>query len=71
MDACMIDSKVIGQRLRALRGEKTINEVANAVGVCPSTIAMYEIGDRTPRDTIKVRIAQYFSKTVQEIFFEA
>ena len=66
----MVDSKVIGQRLRALRGEKTVNEVANAIGVCPSAVTMYEIGDRTPRDTVKVRIAQYFSRTVQEIFFE-
>ena len=66
----MVDNKVIGQRLRALRGEKTVNEVANAVGVCNSSITMYEIGDRMPRDTVKVRIAQYFGRTVQEIFFE-
>lgn len=29
---------------------------------------MYENGERIPRDDIKIRIAQYFQRSVQEIF---
>lgn len=70
MDTFMIDSKVIGQRLKALRGSKTVAEVADAVGVCASAISMYESGDRIPRDEIKLRIAKYYQRSVQDIFFE-
>ena len=30
---------------------------------------MYERGERIPRDQVKKRIAHYFGKTVEEIFF--
>lgn len=59
----------IAERLVELRGERSREEVANAVGVSKSAIAMYEKGERIPRDPIKLRIAQYYGKTVQEIFF--
>ena len=57
------------EKLRALRGSKTQKEVAEALGITKSSWAMYERGERVPRDEIKVRIATYFGKTVQEIFF--
>nr|DAF29683.1 MAG TPA: hypothetical protein [Caudoviricetes sp.] len=31
---------------------------------------MYECGERIPRDSVKVRLAQYYEKTVQSIFFD-
>ena len=60
----------IAEKLVKLRGEKSREEVANAVGVSVSAISMYENGERVPRDDIKIRIAEYYNKSVQEIFFE-
>lgn len=65
----MIDSKTIGARLTQLRGEKTRAEVAKAVGASERAIQSYEIGDRVPRDEMKVKIARYFGRTIEEIFF--
>ena len=52
-----------------LRGEKTQDEVTKAVGISTSALSMYECGERIPRDTIKISLAQYFKKSVQTIFF--
>lgn len=59
----------VAERLIQARGGKKREEVANAVGVSLSAIAMYENGDRVPRDEIKVRLAEYYKTTVQELFF--
>ena len=66
----MADRKTIGERLRLLRGGKTILEVANACNISPSALSMYENGERVPRDEIKVKLAGFYSETVQAIFFE-
>ena len=34
-----------------------------------STPAMYERDERVPRDEVKIRIANFFGKTVQELFY--
>lgn len=60
----------IAERLQKLRGDKSREEVANAIGVSVSAIAMYENGERIPRDLIKVKFAEYYGKSVQEIFFD-
>lgn len=59
----------VAERLICLRGKKSREEVANAVGVSVSAISMYENGERIPRDNIKIKLAKYYGKTVQEIFF--
>lgn len=59
-----------GNRLRALRGEKSLEEVAKATGLTRSAIFMYETEERIPRDENKVALANYFGKTVQELFFD-
>lgn len=64
-----MDAKEIGRRLAELRGEKTQREVAQALNISKSALAMYERGHRTPRDSIKIRISKYYGKSVQEIFF--
>lgn len=58
-----------GDRLRKLRGDKTRKEVAEAVGITERALQSYELGDRTPRDDVKLRLAEYYGKTVQYIFF--
>ena len=64
----MMNPKVIGKRLRELRGEKTVQCVADAVGISRSALAMYEIGDRIPRDEIKIRFSAFFGVPVGSIF---
>ena len=59
----------VNQKLRELRGNQTQMEVAAGIGITKSSWAMYERGERVPRDEVKKRIAAYFGKTVQEIFY--
>ena len=63
-----MDKKVIAERLIKLRGKRTQKEVAKAIGVCQSTYAMYELGQRMPSDEKKKKIADYFKRSVQPIF---
>lgn len=64
-----MDSKKIGKLLTALRGEQTQRDVAKTLGLSPSAIRQYESGNRIPRDNIKEKIAKFYDKTVQEIFY--
>lgn len=64
-----MDAKKIGERLTVLRGNKTQEIVANDIGISTSALSMYECGERIPRDVIKIRIAKYYNRTVDEIFF--
>lgn len=66
----MLDAKEIGRRLRKLRGNTSREIVADAVGISVSAISMYENGERIPRDVVKVELASYYRKSVQEIFFD-
>jgi transcriptional regulator with XRE-family HTH domain len=64
-----MDARIIGERLRELRGDKSVVETAKALDISPSTWSMYENGERIPRDNIKLRIAKYFRKPIHLIFF--
>lgn len=64
-----MDSDKIARILVDLRGDKSREEVASALGVSVSAIAMYENGARIPRDETKIKIAKFYGKTVEEIFF--
>lgn len=66
----MEQSKTIGKKLRELRGEKTQEEIASDLNITKSSWAMYERDERIPRDEMKVRIAHYFGKSIQELFFD-
>ena len=67
-----MDSKKIGEILRKLREDKgkSQSEVAVENGMSDSAISAYENGDRIPRDEAKIKLAKYFDKPVQEIFFD-
>ena len=60
----------VGARLRKLRGDTPREEVAKAVNVSVSAIQMYENGARIPRDETKVKLARYYGKTIEELFFD-
>ena len=63
----------IGKNLRRLRRQRrlTLAESAKALGISQSANAMYEAGRRVPRDEIKLRLAEFYGKTVEEIFYDA
>ena len=60
----------IGEIWVRLRGEKSQSKVAKDLGISISSLSMYENNQRVPRDEIKLLIAKYYEKTVQEIFFD-
>ena len=64
-----MDSKKIGKLLTALRGEQSQRDVAKTLGLSPAAIREDESGNRIPRDNIKEKIAKFYDKTVQEIFY--
>ena len=63
-----MNTKAIAERLIELRGNKSQDEVAKAIGISKSALSMYENGSRVPRDEIKVRLANYYKKSVKHIF---
>lgn len=65
-----MDTISMGKRLIELRGNKTQEEVAKALGISLSAVGMYERGERIPRDEVKIAIAKYYDVTVQSIFFD-
>jgi transcriptional regulator with XRE-family HTH domain len=58
-----------GRRLADLRGSKSREEVAAATGISVSTLAMYELGQRNPRDEVKISLANYYHVPVSFIFY--
>jgi transcriptional regulator with XRE-family HTH domain len=55
-------------QLRKAKG-KSRREVAEAIGVTKGAIALYERGERVPKDEIKAKFANYYKKSVSSIFF--
>lgn len=64
-----MDTKIIAEKLRKLRDGKSRQEVADACGISVSALAMYEAGERIPRDEIKIKLARYYNRSVSYIFF--
>lgn len=57
------------EMLRKLRDDRSQSEISKAIGITKSSWAMYERGERVPRDEVKIKIAKFFGMTVQEIFY--
>ena len=53
----ILDTGEMANKLVELRGKRTQDEVAKALNISKSALAMYESGKRVPRDPVKVRIA--------------
>lgn len=64
-----MDAKGIGKKLRHLRGNRSAEDVAKALGISTSALFMYERGERIPRDEIKMKISSLYKEDVQAIFF--
>jgi transcriptional regulator with XRE-family HTH domain len=59
----------VSTRLRLARGEMSREDVAVACDISVSALSMYENGQRVPRDEIKVKLAKFYGKSVEELFF--
>ena len=59
----------IGKRLAKMRGDRSQEQVARDIGMSLSAYTKYERGERIPRDEIKIRLANYYGMSVQDIFF--
>lgn len=59
------------ETLKELRLEKGLSqkEVADAVGITQSMLAMLERGERSGSDLTKAKLANFYGKTVDSIFF--
>ena len=60
----MKDKKEVGNELRRLRGNRTIEESAKAIGISKSALAMYERGERSPRDEVKMLNTNLFTNNL-------
>lgn len=58
----------LGQRLLTLRGDRSAQEVAGAVGITVNSLLAYETGRRVPRDAIKLELANYYGLTLEALF---
>lgn len=65
----MLTNLEIGERLRALRGSKSLREVSEATGIKLTTLSMYEKGNRRPSDKAKTILADYYKEEVSTLFF--
>ena len=65
-----MNNKAIAKTLIRLRNGKSREIVAKACEISVSALAMYEQGERIPRDDIKVRLANYYNRSVNYIFFD-
>lgn len=68
----MKTDKEIGKRLIQLRKEKkeSREELANSLGISLSCLIKYECGFRHITDVNKEKIANHFSKSISEVFYE-
>ena len=64
-----MDREAMAKKLRKLRGNRSRQEVADACNISVSALAMYERGERMPKDEIKVRLSTYYNRTINHIFF--
>ncbi|MED4904081.1 MULTISPECIES: helix-turn-helix transcriptional regulator [Parageobacillus] len=64
-----MNKEKIAEILVTLRGDRSREEVAKALGISVSALQMYENAKRVPKDEIKLKIANYYGVPVESIFF--
>lgn len=63
------DIEMMAEKMVKLRGKRSLDEVAEALQISTAALSMYEAGKRIPRDALKLRIADYYGKSIGFIFF--
>lgn len=57
----MLNIKFFGERLRKLRGKKSLQEVADSIGITRVALGYYEKGERKPDIGRLCKIANYYN----------
>lgn len=65
-----MDKNKIAERLVSLRGNRRREEVAAALQISVTALALYETGKRIPRDEVKTKMSNYYGVSVQALFFD-
>lgn len=67
----MLDAKVIGERIKKLREDNkmTRSELCDAADISMSALAMYEAGQRVPRDEVKLRLSRCLNTSLEGLFY--
>lgn len=55
-----MDTDLLSQRLRELRGKRTIQEIAEKVGISRVALGYYESNQRTPDAKMIYKLAKYY-----------
>ena len=69
MPATLRKTEEVGRTIKEMRGNRSQQEIADALGCTKMAISQYENGQRMPNDDMKVSIANYFGVTVGSLFF--
>jgi putative transcriptional regulator len=59
--------RAIGRNVRRLRGDRSLREVAEAVGTYPINISRIEAGEALPRADLLIRLAEWFEVSLDEL----
>ncbi len=61
----------IGEKIKhyRLKANKTQEQVAKDIDISRSALNSYELGQRVPRDAVKVKLSNYFGISIEELFF--
>lgn len=65
----VLENILMGKLLKSLRGSRSKEEIAFKVGITVAALINYETGLRMPRDDVKIRLANFYGLTVQELFY--
>ena len=59
-----------GEKIRQLRQKMGLSQetLASMVGASKEAICCYELGERIPRDEIKIKLCDFFGVTLSSIF---
>lgn len=68
-EVIILDQEKIAQKLRGIRGDRTLAEMASLLGVTTSAVGNYEQASRMPRDETKMKYAEISGLSVEEIFY--
>jgi len=69
MPATLRKTEEVGRAIKEMRGNRSQQEIADALGCTKMAISQYENGQRMPNDDMKVSIANFFGVTVGSLFF--
>lgn len=62
----------LGENLKSLRAQKKVSleQVADDLGLTRQAIYNYEADMRIPRDEIKIKLANYYGVSIEDLFFK-